>query len=509
MQLNEGVYLQRGKYKIVRSLGHGGFGITYEAEQVVLRRKVAIKEFFMKDCCDRSEDSSMVVPTQSNLAIVEKFRAKFIREAQMIASFDNAHIVRIFDIFEDNGTAYYVMELLTAGSLSDLVKRNGPLPEETALKYMMQVARALEHIHSHNTVHLDIKPSNILLNSKGEAVLIDFGISKHYDDSGEQTSTTPVGISKGYAPLEQYRDGDVSQFKPSTDIYSLGATLYFLVTGVVPPEASIVNEDGLDRYEGVSDRIWNTITAAMQPKRKDRPQTIESFLKILNSFSDHSHEPTSNVLLITDVEETQIINSPFGTLNGYEWVDLGLPSGLKWAKCNLGAKNPEDHGDYFAWGEISPKVNYAWSFYKFRLQMGNQNSKYCGSGADGIVDNKFVLEDTDDAAFANWGKGWRIPTKEEYEELNTHCVFTWEDRLGTKGFKVTSKNNGQSIFFPAAGYFDKDGFYSKDETGNYWSSSVTKGNRPYDAWELYFSKDNIFLNHDYRHHGLSIRPVTD
>ena len=286
MQLKPGTKLQNGKYEIVRVLGQGGFGITYEAEQVLLRRKFALKEFFMKDCCERDEATSLVtVGTGSQRALVEKFRGKFIREAQMMAGFDHPNIVRVTDVFEENGTAYYVMENLPGGSLADKVKKEGPLSEVQAEKYIRQVADALAYIHSQNTVHLDVKPSNVLLNVKGDAVLIDFGISKHYDDSGEQTSSTPVGISKGYAPLEQSRDGDVSQFKPSTDIYALGATLYFFVTGAIPPESSIINEDGLDRPSNISDRIWKTIEQAMQPRRKDRPQSIESFLALLDTHA--------------------------------------------------------------------------------------------------------------------------------------------------------------------------------------------------------------------------------
>ena len=284
MQLQAGTLLQSGKYRIIRTLGQGGFGITYEAEQVLLHRKVAIKEFFMKDCCERDMATSHVsVGTGTQRELVAKFRSKFIREAQMIAEMDHPHIVRVLDVFEENETAYYVMENLPGGSLADKVKKEGPMLENVAEGYIRQVADALGYIHDRNTVHLDVKPSNILLNGKGEAVLIDFGISKHYDQAGEQTSSTPVGLSKGYAPLEQSRDGDVSQFKPSTDIYALGATLYYLVTGVVPPEASIVNEDGLDRPKGLSDQIWNVIEQCLRPRRKDRPQSISEFLSLLDS----------------------------------------------------------------------------------------------------------------------------------------------------------------------------------------------------------------------------------
>lgn len=297
MQLKLDTLLQGGKYRIIRTLGQGGFGITYEAEQVLLRRKVAVKEFFMKDCCERDDATSRVtIGTGNQRALAEKFRGKFIREAQMIAGMDNPHIVRVLDVFEENGTAYYVMDYLPGGSLADKVKNYGPLAEKKAESYIQQVADALAYIHSLNTVHLDIKPSNVLLNAKDEAVLVDFGISKHYDDSGEQTSSTPVGISKGYAPLEQGRDGDVSQFGPSTDIYALGGTLYYLVTGIVPPEASIINEDGLLRPKGISDRLWQVIEKSMRPRRKDRPQSIQDLLALLNSPS--AQEDTSDETII-------------------------------------------------------------------------------------------------------------------------------------------------------------------------------------------------------------------
>lgn len=285
MQLKPGTRLKGNEYEILRTIGQGGFGITYEAVQLNLDRKVAIKEFYMKSCCERNTDSFCVsVPTQSNVELVNKFRGKFIREAKLLASFDHPGIVRVFDIFEENGTAYYVMENLPGGALSALVHASGPLSEPDAEHYVRAVADALAYIHARNTMHLDVKPSNILLNQKKEAVLIDFGISKRYDVAGEQTSSTPVGISKGYAPLEQAHEGGVSQFQPSTDIYSLGATLYFLVTGMAPPDASDVNEDGLERPAGVSDRVWNVIEKSMQPRRKDRPQDIAAFLRLFDAF---------------------------------------------------------------------------------------------------------------------------------------------------------------------------------------------------------------------------------
>ena len=350
MLLKSGTLLQNGKYRIIRYVGQGGFGITYEAEQVLLRRKVALKEFFMKDCCERDGQTSRVtVGTGSQRALVEKFRGKFIREAQMMAGMNHPHIVRVLDVFEENETAYYVMEILPGGSLKGMVDKDGPLSEPLAENYVRQVADALAYIHARKTVHLDVKPSNILLNEDGDAVLIDFGISKHYDDAGDQTSSTPVGLSKGYAPLEQSRDGDVSQFTPPTDIYALGATLYYLVTGKVPPEATVVNEDGLDRPAGLSDRIWNVIDRAMQPRRKDRPQTIAAFLDLLGGASpiDDDDEHTRIDRKLKPKPEPDPVVAPKRKI--WPWAVLGGVVAAILAGCFIVGGRRANDGEVHYW----------------------------------------------------------------------------------------------------------------------------------------------------------------
>ena len=311
--LNEGTLLQGGKYQIVRSLGQGGFGITYEAIQVALKRKVAIKEFFMRDFCLRETSTSAVSfsASEGGKELVERFRGKFIREAQMIAGFDHPNIVKIYDVFEENGTAYYVMEYLEGGSLEGIVKNNGALPEPQALDYIRQVGSALSYLHQHNSLHFDVKPENILINKSGKAILIDFGVSKHYDETGHQTSSTPVGLSRGYAPLEQYQAAEISTFTPATDIYALGATLYRLVSGELPPAASEVNEEGVPTIPGASPKVMSAIRAAMQPRRKDRPQSIEKFMSILSGTGAGASVPNAQKAHVPDSGEgTVIVNAP-------------------------------------------------------------------------------------------------------------------------------------------------------------------------------------------------------
>lgn len=308
--LKTNAVLQNGKYRIEGVLGQGGFGITYLASQVALNRKVTIKEFFMKELCNRDEQTSQVsVPSMGSVDTVARFRAKFVKEAQTIAALNNPHIIHIHDIFEENGTAYYVMDYLSGGSLSDLVQRDGVLAEATALGYIRQVADALSYIHARNINHLDIKPSNVLIDGNGNAVVIDFGLSKRYDETGSQTSTTPVGISHGFAPLEQYQPGGVSTFSPTTDIYSLGATLYKLLSGQTPPNATALLDADLDLSRlSASPTTKAAIAAAMQPKRKGRPQTVEAFIAMLDEKVDPSvvvpMQPT------VDEEVTVIAHEP-------------------------------------------------------------------------------------------------------------------------------------------------------------------------------------------------------
>lgn len=281
--LTPGTTLQFGRYQIVRTLGQGGFGITYLATQTGLNRNVAIKEFFMKEYCDRNSTSNHItLGTAGSKDMVAKFKTKFIKEAQTIAELQNQHVVKIYDIFEENGTAYYVMEYLEGGSLSQRLGGQ-PVNETTAQEYIAQICDALQYIHSRNILHLDIKPSNILFRNDNDLVLIDFGVSKHYDEEGgSQTSSTPVGISRGYAPLEQYNNGGVIQFSPATDIYSLGATLFTMVTGQVPPDANEIYEDGLKGFPSeVSGKIQDAITKSMNPRRKERPQSVEEFKNLI------------------------------------------------------------------------------------------------------------------------------------------------------------------------------------------------------------------------------------
>ena len=201
------------------------------------------------------------------------------------------------------------------------------------------------------------------------------------------------------------------------------------------------------------------------------------------------------------------VENPDPNTGNHEYVDLGLS--VKWATCNVGATKPEEYGDYFAWGEMQPKSNYDWSTYKLCNGSNTTLTKYNISSINGTVDNKTTLEAADDAARANWGGSWRMPTKAEQDELREQCTWTWTTQNGVYGYKVTSKKSGytnKSIFLPAAGYREDSTLRSAGSYGYYWSSSLCTA-RPINAWDVYFYSDSVLKSYGNRRHGFSVRPV--
>lgn len=536
-QLGNNSLLLNGKYKIERVLGQGGFGITYLAKQKVsvagalgtidAEIEVTIKEFFMKELCNRDEASSMVtVPSTGSVDLVEKFRQKFIKEAKNISKLTHPHIIKVLDVFEENGTAYYVMEYIDGGSLSDLVEKKGSLSEEETLKYTRQIASALQYIHAHNMNHLDVKPGNVLLRQNGEVVLIDFGMSKNYDLAGEQTTSSPIGVSVGYTPIEQSRVGGLGMFSPATDIYSLGATMFKMLTGQTPPEATTVFDEGLPEMPAyISENTKQVVEKAMQPKRKDRFQTVEAFLEALGeSASVTSAEEMDKVSVseetqymppveevqqkASDVDKTTIdpmvgdldaLNPKFlkeddkeatayisdnmvinSSIDSSDIVDLGLS--VKWCGRNLGALSPEDNAAYFSWAD---------NMTEFGLSVIPAESDIAGSSKD--------------IAFCMSGGKLKVPTRKQFKELIDRCRWSWCTYNGVIGCKVTGPS-GRSIFLPSAGRKCDYGIYSQNSYGYYWSSSKARGTN---AYYLYFNDENTDIAYESAMTLRSIRPICE
>lgn len=286
LKASTGITLCNGKYELLKFLGKGGFGITYLGRHILLNKYVAIKEYFPKDNFRRESNGTQV--SYSDESVARRNIEKFLKEAKTMAELNHEGVVKVNDVFEENNTAYYVMDYMEGKSLAEQL----PIAQEQALCYIKQAAEALQYVHTKGILHLDIKPANIMINQSGKAVLIDFGISKHYDSEGKGTSSSTQGYSSGYSPIEQMTPGGLKQFTPPTDIYALGATLYEIVSGTTPPASTdLADEETLSRPENMSREVFGFVNKCMQQKRKDRPQTMSEVLGLIEALSGEKPKP--------------------------------------------------------------------------------------------------------------------------------------------------------------------------------------------------------------------------
>lgn len=298
MELEKNTLLHGGTYRIEKALGQGSFGITYLANHTALNRKVAIKEFFMKELNTRGEDGSISGMTDGSLSY--NYGQKFKKEAMNLSQLDHPNIVRVTDSFEENGTYYYVMDYIEGENLNDYLKHNA-ISQQEAVSIITDVAKALQYMHdTKHMLHLDLKPGNIMRRaSDGHIFLIDFGLSKHYSNSGQPETSTTIGLgTPGYAPIEQSNQAKNGEFRPTIDVYAIGATLYKLLTRETPPPASdIVSDDELVedklRANGITGNIIDVVVNAMLPNVKKRTQTIKAFVNALNYNSSSSNTASS------------------------------------------------------------------------------------------------------------------------------------------------------------------------------------------------------------------------
>ena len=287
LKVSTGITLCNGRYELMKFLGKGGFGITYLGRHILLNKYVAIKEYFPKDNFRRESNGTQV--SYSDKSVARRNIEKFLKEAKTMAELNHEGVVKVNDVFEENNTAYYVMDYIEGRSLAEQL----PIAQEQALAYIKQAAEALQYVHTKGILHLDIKPANIMINQSGKAVLIDFGISKHYDSEGKGTSLSTQGYSSGYSPIEQMTPGGLKQFTPPTDIYALGATLYKIISGTTPPASTdLADEETLSRPENMSREVFGFINKCMQQKRKDRPQTMSEVLGLIEALSGEKPKPT-------------------------------------------------------------------------------------------------------------------------------------------------------------------------------------------------------------------------
>ena len=288
---------KENSYHIEEVLGQGGYGITYKVWSIIKNGQIpvkvpfAIKEHFVNGRCHRAADGVTVEYSQEAAEDVEESLKDFVKEGRLLnkicQSDDEAvrYVVPVNEVIEANNTAFYVMQYLEGGSLRDMVIGNhGGLPEAMAVSLIKPIARAVDYIHQNQILHMDIKPGNIvmhknLLNGQDEPVLIDFGVSLHFNKKGGLTTMhTSIGRTEGFSPIEQY--GAIETFMPQIDVYALGATLYYLLTGKIPLSAFNITPSAIDANLplNVSERTRTAIKHAMEKEHHFRTKSASTFL---------------------------------------------------------------------------------------------------------------------------------------------------------------------------------------------------------------------------------------
>lgn len=444
-QLIIGTLLHGGTYKIEKILGQGSFGITYLAEHTNLGKKVAIKEFFMKELNSRGEDGSITGMSDSSLS--QNYCQKFKKEAINLSRLDHPNIVRVTDSFSENGTFYYVMDFIEGQNLNDYIKSHY-IDEAEAVSIIKSVADALIYMHEEkHMLHLDLKPGNVMRReSDGHIFLIDFGLSKHYSTDGQPETSTTIGLgTAGYAPIEQGNKAKNGEFRPTIDVYALGATFYKLLTRETPPPASdLVSDDELLenklREKGVSDNLIEIVTEAMCPNVRKRTQSVREFRDALTDCSVQTPEsiPTKSA-----EKETIVVKKVAQTTDGEETVvaDKGtknssLPTNKKAVEETYDEDDEEEDTSrkeikYFI-ACLVPLVILYFVFWGFRGCGDNkkQTSEQCADS----IENTFEYPQNASGKAVDLGLPsgtlWADRNLDALDETDEGMLFIWGDPTG-------------------------------------------------------------------------------
>ena len=439
--------LQGGKYRIERLLGQGGFGITYLAEQMYSHRQVAIKELFIANqgqAINGRNGNYVTVTNIANQVVFDKHREKFKKEASRLAMLRHKNIVRVYEWFEENGTVYYVMDFIEGESLRDKLNREGALSESIVMNYLHQLFSALQVVHEKNIWHLDIKPENIMVDRNNHVYLIDFGASKHIEQSiGTLTTSSMLAYTPGYFPPEQSAI-TIRNIGAWTDIYALGATLYNLLTRRNPPTFDVIISEGLNAFSfptNISSKTQDLITWMMKVNRHERPQSINGLIEKLGhehkiSLFEHKQKKVEycddkyiNKTNVFNSKEYKDSKSLYISINGHDAVDLGLS--VLWATMDVGGTSEDCYGECFLWGDPDGR--------KTRKVQESTWSRWFNSGPN---INRISGISLYDAATCLWGERWKMPTRKEFEELANKC--SWK-KINNNYVKITGSNGNYIV----------------------------------------------------------------
>ena len=289
-----GTVLCNGKYRIVKHLASGGFGKTYMATDTSFDETVAIKELYIKGLCGRDASGYVTVTSLDNKQSFMSQQEKFRKEARRLRKLENKHIVKVRDLFDENGTSYYVMDLIDGESLSERIKRIGRLSEADLMTLLPQILDALDVVHKEQIWHLDLKPANIMVDNGGCVKLIDFGASKQFRSSDGVTLSTSstMAYTPGFASAEQMEQ-NFEKFGPWTDLYSLGATIYYALTLNLPPSPSDINENPTEALKLPSDigkQMAELVIWLMKPNRMERPKNVSEVSLAISNIGTSINE---------------------------------------------------------------------------------------------------------------------------------------------------------------------------------------------------------------------------
>jgi len=482
--LKQGSTLKSGKYKIVKTLGQGSFGITYLAQtpitidgalgKVDVTVNVTVKEFFMSDFNSRSVDGTGVEKTDSSL--VKNYLNKFHREAENLSKLHHPNIVKVLEVFEENNTAYYAMEFIEGETLDDYIKRKEHLPVDESIGITQEVCSALAYMHRNKMLHLDLKPKNIMRQTDGHIRLIDFGLAKQYNENGEPESSTSLGLgTPGYAPIEQAQYKQDGTLPVTLDIYALGATLYKMLTGHTPPESSYILNEGLPQdvlqRAGVSPAFIAVVTKAMAPLRKDRYPTVDAMQRALAAaLSSAGEDDTVYDTPKPDPKPAPAFNNGTYTVNGVSFRMVRVTGGT----FQMGSNDSEADSDE------QPVHSVTLSGYSigetevtqalWEAVMGNNPSKF--KGADLPVE-RVSWDDCQDfirELNRQTGQNFRLPTEAEWEfaarggNRSTGAKYAGSDAISTVAWYAD--NSGRQTH-PVKGKSPNElGLY--DMSGNVW-----------------------------------------
>lgn len=481
-----GTLLRGGTYRVTRQLKSGGFGNTYMVENVHFCETYAMKEFFMQGVTTRT-GTTVSISQADNAEIFRSQKEKFKKEAQRIRKLNHPNIVKIYDLFEDNDTYYYVMDYIDGQSLADRLKSSGAMSEVEAMVVLKKVLVALQAVHAADFTHMDIKPGNIMQDRVGKVYLIDFGASKQMTSSEQRTlNSTTMPYTEGYAPMEQI-EKEIKNVGPWTDLYAVGATMYRMLTDRQPPSSTeIINDDDPFVFSsGVSERTQSLIKWMMEPSRKKRPQSVLEVIQRLENNTQSAYPSLKGEDTHFDAydgtakTESQTIYSTVNDEEGVGRVILSpiierLISNMVYVEGGtfmMGATSEQGSDAYDDEKPAHEVTLSSFSIGKYEVTqeeweavMGSNPSRFRGAKRPVECVSWDDCQEFISRLNQMTGKQFRLPTEAEWEYAARGGTSVEEKRFGLFGL-VSSKS--RSFKYPGSSDIEAVAWYdgkSNDET---------------------------------------------